>query len=76
MAITFYRSFLLRLWRERRAEGEIWVGEIELIQSGERVVVSSPREATAIILRETAGTDDAPLPAGEAPITDRPQVAE
>lgn len=76
MAITFYRSFLLRLWRETGPEGEIWAGEIELIQSGERVTVSSPHEAVAMILQVTTERDESLPPTGEASLEDRSRDSE
>ena len=51
-----YRSFLVRLWREPGIVGERWCGEIEFIQSGAVVSVTSLEEAFHLI-RHAADTD-------------------
>lgn len=53
-----YRSFLLRLWREPALAGESWRGEIEYIQSGTVVAITSLEEAFHLI-RRAADTERA-----------------
>jgi hypothetical protein len=49
-----YRSFLVRLWVEPESKGAMWRGEVEYIQSGLIIAVSSLEEAFAIIQRTQA----------------------
>lgn len=59
-----YRSFLLRLWRDPGSEQSAWQGEIEVIQSGDLLSVSSLEEAFSVILHATTLNDE--LSAGTA----------
>jgi hypothetical protein len=71
MALTPYHSFLLRLWREPGAGDGSWRGEVEIIQSGDLIAVSSPEEAFDMILRATTGNDEGQLTACDvSPIED------
>ena len=54
MDTPFYRSFLVRLWREQGAASGAWRGEIESIQSGQLVTVQSLDEVLEFI-RQAAG---------------------
>ncbi|MBA3943925.1 MAG: hypothetical protein H0X37_05110 [Herpetosiphonaceae bacterium] len=44
-----YHSFLLRLWREPQLAGNGWHGEIESIQTGSIIAVSSLKDAFRVI---------------------------
>jgi hypothetical protein len=64
---AFYRSFLVRLWREPPQASGAWRGEVELIQGGQLVTVQSLEEALEFI-RQTAGNGQppaAPIPASD-----------
>ncbi len=56
-----YRSFLVRLWRESE-ECSAWRGEIEHIQTGTVVEVSSLEEALALIRRIVSENNEPPAP--------------
>ena len=60
MDTPFYRSFLVRLWREQGAADGAWRGEIEAIQSGQLVTVQSLDEALEFI-RQAAGNSQPPV---------------
>jgi hypothetical protein len=53
-----YRSFLVRLWREPGAAVDTWRGEVEHIQSGAVVAVSSLDEALNLIRRSAARDEE------------------
>ncbi len=53
-----YRSFLVRLWREPGTAGDTWRGEVEHIQSGAVVAVSSLEEAFSLMQRTAAGDEE------------------
>jgi hypothetical protein len=53
-----YRSFLVRLWREPGAVGDTWRGEVEHVQSGVTVAVSSIEEAFRLIRRTAVGDEE------------------
>jgi hypothetical protein len=55
-----YRSFLLRLWHEAGATEPTWRGEIEDIQSGAIVAISSLDEAFTLIRRRAHEDDSTP----------------
>ena len=59
MDTRFYRSFLVRLWREQGAADCAWRGEIEAIQSGQLVAVQWLDEALEFI-RQAAGCSQPP----------------
>lgn len=48
-----YRSFMVRLWQEPATSEALWRGEVESIQSGRVVTVSSLEEVLCLI-RHTA----------------------
>ena len=49
MDTAFYRSFLVRLWREPPEASGAWRGEVESIQGGQLVTVQSLDEALEFI---------------------------
>lgn len=57
-----YRSYLIRLWQERPADGasaHAWRAEVEHIQTGERRRFVSPDELWRYLHRQTApGNND------------------
>ena len=61
MDTPFYRSFLVRLWREPPKTSGAWRGEVESIQGGQLVAVQSLDEALQFI-RQAAETSQPPAP--------------
>jgi hypothetical protein len=68
----FYRSFLVRLWRDPPEASGAWRGEVESIQGGQLVTVQSLDEALEC-LRNAAENSQPPAP--PAPKTDH-QLAD
>ena len=67
MDTAFYRSFLVRLWREPPKASGAWRGEVESIQGGQLVTVQSLDEALEFIRR---AAEDSQPPAPPAPESD------
>jgi hypothetical protein len=63
-----YRSFMVRLWHEPETSEATWHGEVEHIQSGRVVTVSSLEEIFHLI-RHTAA-------AAQQPVSDTSQDGE
>ncbi len=59
-----YRSFLVRLWREPGATGDVWRGEVEHIQGGAVVAVVSLEAVFDLIRRAVAGDEERDLDPG------------
>ncbi|MBC8077435.1 MAG: hypothetical protein H7Y32_15285 [Chloroflexales bacterium] len=59
MDTPFYRSFLVRLWREPPEADGALCGEVESIQSGELAIFQSLDAALALI-RQAVGDDRPP----------------
>jgi hypothetical protein len=53
-----YHSFLVRLWHEPGDADAAWRGEVEHIQSGAIVTVSSLEEALSLLRRSAAAADE------------------
>jgi hypothetical protein len=58
---AFYRSFLVRLWREPPEASGAWRGEVESIQGGQLMTVRSLDEALEFI-RQVAENSQPPAP--------------
>ena len=59
MDTPFYRSFLVRLWREPPKASGTWRGEVESIQGGQLVAAQS-LDAALEFIRQAAETSQPP----------------
>ena len=59
MDTPYYRSFLVRLWREQGTGDGAWRGEVESIQSGQTVTAES-LDTTLEIIRQAIGNSQSP----------------
>lgn len=53
-----YLSYLLRLWRVRDREGDVWRASLQHPGSGERVSFRTLEELFAFLRRETGAAQD------------------
>ena len=65
-----YKSFLLRMWRVREADHEVWRASLESIESGEKRGFAS-LEALLAYLSELAGKPQEECDEGEKRVQDK-----